>query len=174
MPTMFFDSKGFRGDPDPFDPVEEGLVGVPGYRTRPVNAPMKEQQLPPLHGAADYRSKCASNIPSEKQAGTRQWLMKSADEVMQLARKRHEARMIDIQAPYSPVEGPGFERVVECNADRCAMQYSGNSRGIGVYRREELPAMAGTWSNAYGFRAEGFGVGGGKMKQEGGRNTRRG
>ncbi len=170
---MFFDSRGFRGNPDPFEPIEEGLIGV--ERRQQLKKPaFNLQKLPPLHSATDYRPKCASNIPSSAQAATRQWLTKSADEVIEVARKRHEARIMDLQPPYSPVSGPGFERIVACNTDRCAIVSSGNAGGIGIYRREELPPMQGTWTNAYAWI--GSSADAGSMtyrREEGGRNTRR-
>ncbi len=169
---MFFDSKGFRGNPDPFEPSEVGLVGVPPYKSSHSDkTSIKDQNLQPLHGGGDYRPKCASNIPPEMQSASRKWMTNSADEIIKLSRKRHEARFIDIQEPYNPVSGPGHELVVECNTDRCAMAPTGVNKGIGIYRHEKLPILTGTWTNAYGFANSG---GAAPMREEGGRNTRRG
>jgi hypothetical protein len=170
---MFFDSKGFRSNPDPFEPIEAGLVGVPSYKSSNSsnNRVIQDQHLQPLHGSGDYRPKCASNIPPEIQAASRKWMTNSAEEIIQLSRKRHEARFIDLQKPYNPVSGPGHELIVECNTDRCAMAASGDSTGIGIYRREKLPVLPGTWSNAYGFANSGRTP---LAREEGGRNTRRG
>jgi hypothetical protein len=174
---MFFDDKGFRGSPDPFEPISDGLTDVPVYTGRkPVNTELNGN-MQPLHYAADYRSKCAMNISPEKQASTRKWMIHKADDIIYLSRKRHEMRMIDLapESHYGSLRIPGYSHVVECNADRCAIEPVSSGNGIGIYRAEPVPELAGTWTNAYGIfgsNAEGFENY--RVREEGGRNTRRG
>ncbi len=135
----------------------------------PAAPPM---DMPPLHFATDYRPKCASNIPVGQQEVTRSWLMKNADEIIALSRKRQERRVMDLKyEPLSPVEGPGQEKVIACNTDACQIERTGVSGGIGIYRPTGLPELTNTWTSAYLMRD-----GGGSAtmgRQEGGRNTGR-
>ena len=173
---MFFDSRGFNGSPYAYDQSEATAAPVTMALAAPV-ATAVPQHMQPLHFATDYRPKCASNIPPEMQATTRQWLTKHADEVISLSRKRHEKRLIDLKnEPFSPVEGPGYEYILACNADKCILEKSGVPGGIGVYSPTKVPVLPNTWNNAYLVRnipiaVEPFAS---QPREEGGRNTRRG
>jgi hypothetical protein len=168
---MQFDNKGFRGNPDPYEPIQAGLMNIPKYNANRQQQPVIYMQ--PLHGGADVRPKCASNIPVGQQFATRQLIMKHADNIINLSRKRHEERLIDaLPQREGTVHIPGFELVTKCTPNQCMYSATGSETGIGVYREEPVPELTGTWSNAYIYPStEGFST---FRSEEGGRNTKRG
>jgi hypothetical protein len=174
---MFFDNKGFRGNPAPFHDVDDGLLSAPIYTTSYAAKMAQPMQMPALHSATDLRPRCATNIPVGQQFATRKWLAANTDAIISLSRKRHEERIIDCQpAREGTVTIPGYELLASCNPDACQYKQTGMPQAIGIKRTDSAAVeLPGTWANAYLYRGgeveEGFA---GYPKEEGGRNTRRG
>ena len=116
----------------------------------------------------DYRAHCEANIPTGMQYASRRFMQKNADELIHLARKRQAeamgaARTYDIATVMPPAA------YVSCDEAVCKVS-PGQSRGIGLERRERLPELFGTFAENSPATKRSTPL---TQVEEGGRNTRR-
>jgi len=118
----------------------------------------------------DYRANCEANITTGMQFASRRFMQRNADELIVLARKRQADAMGAGQSYDSSTVMPP-EAYVTCDTGKCMIS-QGNSRGVGLVRRERLPELFGTFAESMPSRGRpakpSF-----TQKEEGGRNTRR-
>jgi len=125
-------------------------------------APMSDGRM------TNYRGQCEANIPTGMQYASRRFMQRNAEDLMRLARKRQAASMGTGSYDSSTVMPPNA--YVTCDAATCHIS-PGQSRGVGLERRERLPELFGTFSqNSASIMPTRTPL---TQVEEGGRNTRR-
>jgi hypothetical protein len=172
------DAQGFRR------PTEPNLVAGPVRPwTRSVQVEVKDvgpvpdarfpnrpAQMSDGRLVTDYRPHCARNIPTGAQNATKQWMIHSADSIIQESRRRQAVRAGADQA-FDAASVPPPTTVAKCTPFSCGVVPVSRA-GIGRERQEGCPELFGTFSESYST---------GTLKPvtrtrayQGGRNTPRG
>lgn len=127
--------------------VQAQKVTVPKKQTTPTQdsrypgwaAPMSDGRF-----VTDYRSKCELNIPTGLQFATKQFLQKSASDIIRQSRSR-QASQVGAGLPYNPVVDMPHSRYVQCNEYECVVK-QGSLKGVGTKRVETIPELFGTFA----------------------------
>lgn len=107
----------------------------PGYA-----APMADGRL-----VTDYRPHCNENIPAGKQYGTKEWIQKNTDEIIDISRKR-QATMSGAIYGDDPTVVPPPVAIVQCEPGECTVMPTGAPDGIGTERvYDRAPPLFGTF-----------------------------
>jgi hypothetical protein len=175
------DLNGFREAQSPWfftqPPTEIVEIRNRGLFTKPqaITQPTKDSKYPEYAApmadgrtCTDYRGNCEANIPTGMQYASRRFMQRNADELMGLARKKQAeamgaGRSYDITTVMPP------SAYVTCDASLCRTTLA-QKRGVGVERREHLPALFGTFAENYPTTKRSTPL---TQVEEGGRNSRR-
>ena len=119
---------------------QRATIASPDSRFPGWAAPMADGRI-----ATDYRPHCNENVPAGVQFPVKEWIMKSADEIIELSRKR-QAMMAGAQYGDDPTVVPPPESVVKCDKVECAFFPTQSLAGIGTERvYDKAPELFGTF-----------------------------
>jgi hypothetical protein len=147
-----------------------------GFQTAPTEdlrypgwaAPAEDGRL-----FTDYRFKCETNIPVEKQEKSRIWMQRNAEKIILVSRER-QASSAGMKYPYDPSVVPPAEMISDCRKFGCTLTETGKEHGVGMVRANTpAPDLFGTFEvpkTLFGAPKPNIQI---TTKYEGGRNTPR-
>ena len=171
-------------------PTEFAPVTAPDYRTgAAASAPIKVPEQAPMaptedvrypwfaaqmadsRYVTDYRNHCSANIPCGSQNKTREWMMRNAEEIIEVSRRRMAERSgyADIyRVPRMPEEYKTICDPYQCQRTPAVM----GGWAIGEGRPNPVPHLFGTYLIEPSLEQQlGNKRVGGTITYEGGRNT---
>lgn len=133
-------------------------------------APMADGRL-----VTNYQNHCSRNVPAGHQYATKEWMTKSAADIISINRKRYAQQTGAIFSFDRSVVPPAAMKV-RCGPDNCERIVTGAPGGIGTEREGcQAPELFGTWDAAAdGWMPAPQANIGLTHRYEGGRNTPRG
>lgn len=166
------DNKHFRmnSEPNVFSSYAKVKINEKQYEQAINNAPdNRYASWPAIMSDArytDYSPKCTKNVSVGKQFPTKQWLIHSAEEIMDLGRSS-----LPITRSLDNSVLPPSAQQLECTKYSCSIKNT-NSSGIGLERPYVTPHLFGTFGSASYEEKSNNSMN--TQLYEGGRNSRRG
>jgi hypothetical protein len=123
------------------------------YTNTHDTAPTQDSRFPGWAGpmadgrlVTDYRPHCSTNIPSNKQFGTKEWLQKNTDDIIAVSRER-QAKAAGASYGFDTTVVPPPAQIVQCKATECSFMTTGLKNGIGTERPyDKAPELFGSFT----------------------------
>lgn len=130
----------------PKKPANENvLLSAPSFTFTPDNRyPAYSAIMSDARYNTDYRPKCSKNVAPQNQFGVKSWMVKNADEIMHLSRKR---QIEWTGAPFGLAAlNPAPAVIQSCDADKCSFTETNDRLGFGLNRSAlPVPELFGTF-----------------------------
>jgi len=149
------DRKGFRlrGEPDLVIQPSRTIVDqetmreieatktvpAPDNRFRAYAAPMADGRL-----VTDYRDRCVTRAPPGTQFSVKNWTVHNTDRIIETSRFRQVQSTGQSLGLANTVPPPAV--IQSCGTDRCTIDATGYSGGLGIERADKAPPLFGTFS----------------------------
>jgi hypothetical protein len=124
---------------------ENVLTNTPSFTFTPDNRyPAYSAIMSDARYTTDYRPKCTKNVAPQNQFGVKSWMVKNADEIIELSRKR---QIEWTGAPFGLAAlNPPPAVIQSCDADTCSFTETNERLGFGLNRSTvPVPELFGTF-----------------------------
>jgi hypothetical protein len=124
---------------------ENVLLSQPSFTFTPDNRyPAYSAIMSDARYNTDYRPKCTKNVAPQNQFGVKSWMVKNADEIMELSRKR---QIEWTGAPFGLAAlNPPPAVIQTCDADKCSINNNNEYLAMGIERNSApIPDLFGTF-----------------------------
>lgn len=141
-------------------PTEPNLYGKPHVDSarvlaKPLTLPTPDARFPGWSAvnmtdgrfATDWRPHGCYNIPTGSQYGTRQWMQKNTDTIINVSRQRL-AESVGVVRGFDNTVEPPPAVTMTCDAVTCERTETHLPYGIGVARQDTVPELFGTFAAA--------------------------